>query len=186
MSVELERRQFTVKEYHTMAESGILTENDRVELISGEIVKMSPIGLRHAACVNRITKLFFRHFLERAIIHVQNPIRLNNQNELQPDLSLLQERDDFYEGKYPQPEDVFLLIEVADSSIKYDRETKMPLYAKNGISEVWLIDINQQLVEVYRQPQGNSYQNVQQFFQGDILTIEAFNDINLAVDKILG
>ncbi len=79
-----------------------------------------------------------------------------------------------------------LLIEVADSSIKYDREIKMPLYAENGISEVWLIDINQQLVEVYREPKGNSYQNLQQFFRGDILTIEPFDDINLAVEQILG
>ena len=110
MSVELQRRQFTVQEYHKMAESGILTENDRVELIAGEIVKMSPIGLRHTACVNPITKLFFRHFIERAIIQVQNPIRLNNQNELQPDLVLLEDRDDFYEAKYPQPEEILLLI----------------------------------------------------------------------------
>ncbi len=95
---------------------------------------MSPIGLRHTACVNRITKLFFRHFIERAIIQVQNPIRLNNHNELQPDLVLLEDRDDFYEAKYPQPEDILFLIEVADSIIKYDREIKMPMYAENGIS----------------------------------------------------
>ncbi len=186
MSVELQRRQFTVKEYHQMAEAGILKEDDRVELIAGEIVKMSPIGLRHAACVNRIAELFFRHFIGRAIIQVQNPIQLNNENEAQPDLALLERRDDFYQEKHPQPEDIFLLVEVADSTIKYDREIKIPLYAENGISEAWLIDINRQLVEVYRQAEGNIYQNVQQFFREDILTIEAFDDINLTVDEILG
>ncbi|MEB3339981.1 Uma2 family endonuclease [Okeania sp.] len=186
MSVELERRQFTVKEYHQMAESGILTENDRVELIAGEIIKVAPIGIPHAGFVRRLNMIFNNLLRGKVIVDIQNPINLNDDSEPEPDLALLQWRDDCYVGTLPEPEDILLLIEVADSSIKYDRETKIPLYAKNGISEVWLIDINQQLVEVYRQPQGNSYQNVQQFFRGDILTIEAFNDINLAVDKILG
>ncbi|MDJ0556895.1 MAG: Uma2 family endonuclease [Microcoleaceae cyanobacterium MO_207.B10] len=186
MSVELQRRQFTVKEYHQMAESGILTENDRVELIAGEIVKMSPIGIPHAGCVRRLDMIFNDLLRGKVIVDTQNPINLSNDSEPEPDLILLQWRDDFYEAKHPQPEDILLLIEVADSTIKYDREIKMPLYAENGISEVWLIDINQQLVEVYRQPQGNSYQNVEQFVRGDILTIEAFDDINLAVEKILG
>jgi len=186
MSVELERRKFSVEEYHKMAEIGILKEDERVELIGGEIFKMPPIGLRDDDCLNTIVELFFLHFMRRGIIQVKNSIQLNNENELQPDLALLQQRDDFYEEKIPQPKDTFLLIEVADSSIIYDREIKIPLYAENGISEVWLIDIDKQLVEVYRQAEGNSYQNVQQFFRGDNLTIEAFDDINLTVDEILG
>ncbi|NEQ37680.1 MAG: Uma2 family endonuclease [Okeania sp. SIO3I5] len=184
MSVELQRRQFTVKEYHQMVEAGILTKYDKVELIAGEIVKLAPIGISDAACLRRLNMIFNKLLYSKVIVDHHNQIHLSNDSAPEPDLALLQWRDDFYEAKHPQPEDIFLLVEVADSTIKYDREIKIPLYAENGISEVWLIDINQQLVEVYRQPKGNSYQNVQQFFRGDILTIEAFDDINLTVDEI--
>ena len=186
MSIELQRRQFTVKEYHQMVEAGILTENDRVELIAGEIIKMSPIGLRHAAYLRRLDMIFNDLLRGKVIVDTQNPINLSDDSEPEPDLVLLRLRDDFYEAKHPQPEDILLLIEVADSTIKYDREIKIPLYAENGISEAWLIDINQQLIEVYRQAEGNSYQNMRQFFRGDSLTIEAFDEINLTVDEILG
>jgi len=186
MSVELQRRQFTVKEYHQMVEAGILTEDDRVELITGEIVEMAPIGIPHAGCVRRLNMIFNDLLRGKIIVDTQNPIDLSDDSEPEPDLILLRWRDDFYSQKHPQPEDILLLIEVADSTIKYDREIKIPLYAENGISEVWLIDINQQLVEVYRQVEGNSYQNVRQFFRGNSLTIEACEDINLTVDEILG
>ncbi len=186
MSVELQRRQFTVKEYHKMVETGILTKYDKVELIAGEIIKVAPIGIYHAACLRRLNMIFNQLLYSQVIVDNHNQIHLSNDSAPEPDLALLQWRDDFYEAKHPQPEDIFLLIEVADSTIKYDREIKMPLYAENGIHEVWLIDINQQLVEVYRQAEENSYQNVQHFFRGDILTIEFFNDFYLAVDEILG
>ena len=186
MSVELQRRQFTVKEYHQMVEAGILTEDDKVELIAGEIVKMAPMGLPHAVCLRRLDRIFNKLLYSQVIIDTQIPINLSDDSEPEPDLVLLRLRDDFYAEKHPQPEDIFLLVEVADSTIKYDREIKIPLYAENGISEAWLIDINQQLIEVYRQAEGNSYQNVQQFFRGDSLTIEAFDEINLTVDQILG
>ncbi|NEO53539.1 MAG: Uma2 family endonuclease [Okeania sp. SIO3B5] len=186
MSVELKRRQFTVKEYDLMVEAGILKNDDRVELIAGEIIQVAPMGLRHASCLRRLNRIFNKLLYSKVIIDTQIPIQLNDESEPEPDLILLQWRDNFYEEKHPQPEDIFLLVEVADSTIKYDREIKIPLYAENGISEVWLIDINQQLVEVYRQAKGNSYRDVQQFFRGDILTIEAFDDINLTVEQILG
>nr|WP_293103592.1 Uma2 family endonuclease [Okeania sp. SIO2F4] len=148
-------------------------------------MKLAPIGISDAACLRRLNQIFHKLLYSQVIVDNHNKIHLSDESEPEPDLILLQWRDDFYEAKHPQPEDILLLIEVAESTIKYDREIKIPLYAENRISEVWLIDINQQLVEVYRESQGNNYQNVQQFFRGDILTIEAFDDINLAVEQIL-
>ncbi|MGD1700408.1 Uma2 family endonuclease [Dapis sp. BLCC M229] len=186
MVVELQRRQFTVKEYHQMAKVGILKEDDRVELIAGEIVKMAPIGIPHAGFVRRLNGIFNQLLSGKAIVDIQNPIDLNDESEPQPDLTLLRWRDDYYAGKHPQPEDIFLLVEVADSTIKYDRGVKIPLYAENGISEVWLIDINQELVEVYWEIVGNNYQQQQQFFRGGRLIIQTFDDVSLTVDQILG
>ena len=186
MSVKLKRRKFTVKEYDLMVEAGILKNDDKVELIAGEIIQIAHKGLSHASCLRRLDRIFNKLLYSQVIVDTQIPIQLNDESEPEPDLILLKLRDDFYEEKHPQPEDIFLLVEVADSTIKYDREIKIPLYAENGIYEVWLIDINQQLVEVYRQAKGNSYLDVQQFFRGDILTIEAFDGINLTVEQILG
>jgi len=186
MSVQLLRRKFTVEQYHKMLESGILTENDRVELIAGEIVEMSPIGTRHAACVARLIRLFTLTLADTAIIWVQNPIKLNDNSEPQPDVVLLQPRDDFYESGHPQPSDIFLLIEVADATVKYDREVKVPLYAKDNIVEVWLVDINEQSVEVYREPTSDGYRNIQQFSSGQTLSIQAFPEINITVNEVLG
>ncbi|MGD1712810.1 Uma2 family endonuclease [Dapis sp. BLCC M172] len=186
MVVELQKRLFNVKEYHQMVKVGILKEDDRVELIAGEIVKMASIGIYHAGCVRRLNGIFNKLLSGKAIVDTQNPIDLNDDSEPQPDLVLLQWRDDYDAGKHPQPENIFLLIEVADSTIQYDREVKIPVYAENGIFEVWLIDINQELVEVYREIVGNSYQQKQQFFRGDSLTIQAFDDVSLTVDEILG
>lgn len=186
MSVQLLRRKFTVEQYHKMLESGILTENDRVELIAGEIVEMSPIGTKHAACVARLIWLFMRTLADAAIIWVQNPIQLNDNSEPQPDVVLLKPRDDFYESAHPQPSDIFLLIEVADATIKYDREVKVPLYAKDNILEVWLVDINEQIVEVYREPTSDGYRNIQKFSRGQTLSILAFPERNITVNEVLG
>lgn len=186
MSVQLLRRQFTVEEYHRMAEVGILTEDDRVELIEGEIVQMSPIGRRHAACVNRLIRLFSQRFGEQAIITSQNPVELSDRSELQPDIALLQPRSDFYEAGHPQPKDIFLIVEVADTTIETDRHVKIPLYAGSGISEVWLIDIHEQLIEIYRQPTAAGYQDMQKCRRGQRIAPQAFSEIQLAVDEVLG
>jgi Uma2 family endonuclease len=186
MSVQLLRRKFTVEQYHKMAESGILTENDRVELIQGEVIEMSPIGRRHASCVARLTRLFTLRLGETATVWPQNPIELDDTSEPQPDLTLLQPRPDFYESGHPQPEDIFLIVEVADTTAKFDRGVKIPLYAKDNIAEVWLVDINQQCIEVYRQPSPTGYKNVQTFQRGQTLSIQAFPDIEITVDQVLG
>ncbi len=194
MSVQLLRRKFTVEQYHKMAESGILTEDDRVELLRGEIIEMSPVGRRHAACVNRLVRLFTQRlgdslrdsFASRAILSPQNPVELDDFSEPQPDIALLQPRPDFYESGHPQPEDIFLIVEVADTTAKSDREVKIPLYAEDSIAEVWLVDINKQCIEVYRTPAPSGYQNVQKFQRGQTLSIQAFPDVAITVDEVLG
>ncbi|MBD2435989.1 Uma2 family endonuclease [Nostoc sp. FACHB-110] len=186
MTVQLSRRKFTVEQYHKMIESGILTENDRVELIRGEIIEMSPIGTKHAACVNRLINLLVQLLGKRVIVAAQNPIALNNNSQPQPDVALLKLRDDFYETAHPQPQDIFLLIEVADSTVMYDREAKIPLYAEANIIEVWLIDINEQMVEVYQQPTAAGYQLMQQLTRGQTLSIPAFTDVSISVNQIFG
>ena len=186
MTVQLVRRKFTVEQYHKMVESGILTEDDRVELIRGEIIDMSPIGTKHAACVNRLVNLLVQLLGKGVILAAQNPVALNNNSEPQPDVALLKPRDDFYATAHPQPQDIFLLIEVSDSTVMYDREEKIPLYAEANIIEVWLVDINEQIVEVYQQPTAARYQLMQKFAGGQSLSIKALSDIHITINEILG
>lgn len=186
MVMQLQRYLFTVEEYHRMGEAGIFRENDRVELIEGEIVEMTPIGSRHAACVDRVAQLFFERAARRAIVRVQNPIRLGKHSEPQPDLVLLRPRPDFYAQGHPGPEDVLLLVEVAETSAEYDRTIKLPLYARSGIPEVWLVDLAAAAVEVHRRPTPEGYQEVQRVRRGERVSSQAFPDLDLAVDEVLG
>ena len=185
MATQVARRLFTVEEYHRMGEVGILGEDDRVELVEGEIVQMSPIGSRHATCVRRLNHLFGRHLLGRAIIDVQNPIRLSQHSEPQPDVSLLKPRADFYASGHPGPEDVLLVVEVVESSGAYDREVKVPLYARAGIPEVWVVDLAEGRVEVYRKPSAEGYREVRQLGRGERLAPEALPQLELGVEEVL-
>ncbi|GFZ99996.1 Uma2 family endonuclease [Okeania sp. KiyG1] len=186
MSVELLRQLFTVDQYYKMLDAGVFTENQRVELIRGEIIKISPMGIRHSASVKCLAELFILRLAQTVTVGIQDPVRLNNTSEPQPDISLLQRRPDFYETRHPQPENVFLLIEVSDTTIKYDREIKVPLYAENNIVEVWLVNLTEECLEVYRQPKGNGYEIVQTFQRGETVTIQALPDVTFTVDEILG
>ncbi len=186
MSVQLLRRLFTVDEYHKMLEAGVLTENDQVELIRGEIVQMSPIGFRHAACVDRLTELFIIRLVQLARVRVQNPVTLDDSSEPQPDIALLRRRPDFYQTGHPTPSDIFLLVEVSDTTVNYDREVKIPLYAEDNIAEVWLVNLTEQCLEVYRQPSVQGYRTVQSFQIGETLTIQALPDVTFTVDELLG
>ena len=141
------RRRFTVHDYHRMGESGILSEDDRTELIDGEIVQMTPIGGRHAACVNELTRILVGAVGRDAVVSVQNPIRLDDFHEPQPDLAVLRRREDYRSGRLPGSDDVVLLIEVADTTLRYDRGVKLPLYARAGIPEVWLVDLGGGILE---------------------------------------
>jgi Uma2 family endonuclease len=186
MSVQLLRRRFTVQEYHQMAEAGVLSEDERVELIEGEIVHMAAIGSRHAAAVKRLNHLFFQHLSGRAVLGVQDPIQLSSFSEPQPDVALLRPRVDFYAQGHPQPADVFLVVEVADTSVGFDRDLKAPLYARSGILEMWLVNLSDDYVAVYRQPHSTGYQDVRRMQRGQRLAPQAFPELELAVDDILG
>lgn len=186
MTVQLLRRRFTVEEYHRMAEAGVFSEDDRVELIQGEIVMMTPIGSRHASCVGRLAHIFFSAVGQRAIVWVQNPVRLGLDSEPQPDLALLRPRPDFYAQAHPGPADVWLVVEVADTSADFDRTVKLPLYARAGIPTAWLVDLSTESVEVYTEPTPEGYRSVRRNQRGQAISLEAFPDISLAVDAVLG
>lgn len=186
MAVQLLRRRFSVEEYHRMTRAGILSEDDRVELIEGEIMEMAPIGSRHAACVDRLNRLFSQRAGEWAIVRVQNPIRLGEHSEPQPDLTLLKPSPDFYAQDHPGPKDVLLVVEVAETSAEVDREVKVPLYARTGLPEVWLVDLAEELIEVYRKLGLQGYQEVQRLRRGQHLASQALPGLELAVDDVLG
>ena len=152
-----QRHRLTVDQYYRMAEAGIFKEDDRVELIEGEIIDMPPIGIDHAYFVNRLTSLFIQSVGLQANVSSQNPIRLNSRSEPQPDIALLRYRDDFYRHAHPRPEDIILLVEVSDTTLRYDTEVKLPLYARHEIPEVWIVDLEHQRLEVFRRPEEGVY-----------------------------
>ena len=186
MAVGSTRRQFRVTDYHRMVDAGILGEDDRVELIAGEVVDMSPVGTRHAACVDRLNMALTRHAAGSAIVRVQSPIQLDDYSEPQPDIALLRVRDDFYMYSHPMPADVLLLIEVADSSTAYDRNTKLPLYAHAAIPEVWLVSVPDERIERYTQPMNGIYQMIQIVQRGQDLRSTALPNLTVAADSIFG
>ena len=186
MRVQVQRRLFTVEEYHRMAEAGILSEDDRVELIEGELVTMSPIGSRHAGVVDRLNHLFSRRTGEGIIVRVQNPLRLSPHSEPQPDVALLRYRPDFYASAHPGPEDVLLVVEVAETSADYDRSVKIPLYARHGIPEAWLVDLLEERIEIYRHPTPQGYQDLHIAHRGETVRPTTLPDLELSVDDILG
>ena len=170
-----------------MGRAGILTQGDRVELLEGEVVVMSPIGSRHAACVDRLTRAFFAsgRLAGRALVRVQNPLVCSERSELQPDLMLLAERDDDYAFSHPEPADVLLLVEVADSSVDYDRRTKIPFYATAGVREVWLIDLEQDCIESCSEPASVGYRVMRRYALGESLAPAALPDLTVETDRII-
>ena len=185
MSHQIARRWFNVDEYYRMAESGILSQADRVELIEGEIVTMSPIGSRHAACVGRLTEVLSQ-VSDRAIVWVQNPIRIDRYSEPEPDIALVKRRADFYSAGHPTPAEVLLIVEVADTSTQYDRETKIPLYAGAGIPESLLVNLPKDVVECYTQPVNGTYQSITIIKRGESFSSQVLPGLTLSADSILG
>ena len=184
MSIDVGRRLFSVDEYHRMLEAGVLGEDDRVELIEGEIIEMAPIGRRHAACVDKLTELLKEKLGRAAIVRVQGPVRLNDQSEPEPDVALLRRREDFYAREMPGPADVLLIVEVADTSSRYDRAVKVPLYARAGIPELWLIDLETEEIEVHFQPSGDGYQRVCRLGRGESVAPQAFPQVSFTVSDL--
>lgn len=186
MSVQIARRSFTVAEYYRMAEAGILSEDDRVELLDGEIIEMSLIGSRHAACVDRLNNYLNGLSNQRFIVRVQSPIRLDDYSEPQPDITLLRVRSAFYAQAHPTPTDVLVVIEVADTSVELDRQVKLPLYAQAGIEEFWLVNLPDNTVEFYAEPLGSSYRAMKTFGRGETFDSRMIPNLQPGVDEILG
>ena len=186
MAVEVvaTRRRFTRAEYYRMAEVGILGDDDRVELIKGEIIEMSPIGRRHRAFVGNLNQLLAVRLAGRAIVWMQNPIVLTEDTEPQPDIAVIRRRAVSYREREAYAEDVLLLIEVADSSLAYDRSTKLRLYAEAGIPESWIVDCTTETVEVFRNPGPDGYRDVTRVIGAATLTLQAFPDVGLTSHEI--
>ena len=185
MALEVTRKMFSIDEYEQMIEAGILKEDDRVELIRGEILEMAPIGTDHAVCVTRLEHILHRKVNVDAVVWSQNPIRLLDASEPQPDLVLIKWRSDFYAGRLPTPEDIILLIEVSDTTLAYDRRVKLPLYAEAEIPEVWIVNLPGSAVEVYSEPAGSTYRNVRRAKRGELLTLPGGLAGEIAVGEVL-
>jgi Uma2 family endonuclease len=184
--IDLQRRLFTTEEYHLMGEAGVFGPEDRVELVDGEIVEMSPIGSLHAACVDRLVVLLQPHAAGTAILRVQGPIRLDAHSEPQPDLSILRQRADFYASAHPTPADVLLVVEVADTSLRSDRDVKIPLYARTGIPEAWLVDLATSTVDVFTHPSLQGYRESRRAGRTEPLISPTFPATTFSVNDILG
>ena len=181
---EVTRRRFTVHEYHRMAEAGILHEDDRVELIEGEVSEMSPIGARHASVVRNLNRLLGRQVSEEFLVDVQNPVRLDEGNEPEPDLAVIRMRD--YRDSLPGPEDVLLLIEVSDTTLSYDRNVKLPLYARSGIPEVWVVDLTDEIVERHTGPSGEIHRHLERVRRGETLASAGVPDLSFDAATVFG
>jgi len=165
------RRAITVADYYKMADAGILSEQDRVELIEGQLIEMVPIGSEHASKVNNLAYLLITTLGNRAVVSVHNPVRLSNILEPEPDVAVLKPRPDRYASGHPTAADVLLLIEVADSSLDYDRLVKARLYARHGVPEFWVVNVRARIITVHRNPAGDAYTDVTDRSPLDMLDI---------------
>ncbi len=181
------RHKISLETWRAMLEKGILSENDRVELIEGEIFDMSPIGKLHIATVIRINQLLTMLLAKKAFVSVQNPLHLPPDSEPEPDIALLKPREDYYASQLPEAADTFLVIEVADSSLEYDREVKKPLYAKAGVPCFWLVNLQKFEIEVHTQPGRGTYKQIQLLHPGDEvrLPVPGFHE-KIFVSDLLG
>jgi Uma2 family endonuclease len=183
---QLLKGHLTVADYHRMVACGILSQDDRVELLDGQVIPMTPIGSPHAGCVNRLNRMLTHALGDRATIAVQNPAVLNDWSEPQPDVTVLKPRPDGYAAAHPGPGDVLLLIEVADSSLARDREVKLPLYAAAGVAEVWLVHLQANHIHLHRDPGPAGYRSGRMAQRGTTVTPLLFPDVAFSVDDILG
>lgn len=182
----LDRRPFTVEDYHRMADIGIFGPDERTELLDGEVVRRMTVSSRHAGCVKQLLQIFAAGLAGRAILGVQDPVQLDDRSEPEPDLAILAMREDMYRQRHPLPADIHLLIEVAESSIQIDREIKTPLYAAAGIPELWIVDLPAERISVLRQPGPAGFDERIELGRGDRLTPMAFPELEIRVEEVLG
>ena len=186
MALDVARRLFTVDEYDRLIETGFFGPEERLELVDGEIITMSPIGARHAGCVARLMDLFIARLGPRALVWVQNPVVLGERQEIVPDITVLRRRDDYYTRLRPGPGDALLVIEVADTTLPFDRSVKVPRYAAAGVVEVWLVDLQRNLVLTYDTPRADGYASSRTARRGEHLNPVSFPEVGLAVEDLLG
>ena len=186
MAVGLVKRPLTVEQFNRMIDSRIIPENDRVELIEGDIVEMAPIGTRHASYVARVADVFREFPAEFLLILVQSPIRLSPVTRVEPDVALVRRRADFYVSRLPGPEDILLVVEVGDTSLESDRAVKIPQYARAGIPDAWLVDVTTDHVEVYRTPTPEGYQELHRVAPGEVLSLHGFPGLVFPASRIVG
>ncbi len=180
------RRRFTADEFEHLATAGVLHEDDRLELLDGDIVEMTPISTRHAGAVNALTTIFAGPLGKRAVVAVQNPVRLDDFNEPRPDLCVLRAREDCYRTAHPRADDVLLLVEVAHTSLRYDQSIKAPLYGRYGVPETWIVDVEQRIVHVFRDPASDGYRSHQQYGADESLVLDGFPDLVIEIGEIVG
>ena len=186
MSAQLEKWHFNVDQYYRLAEVGVLKPDDRVELIEGEIIRLSPIGSPHAASVARLNYRLRNSAPDNTMLWIQNPVRLSEFSEPVPDVTLVKLRADFYASHHPTPEDVLLVIEVSDTTMLADRNVKIPLYARAGIPEAWVVNLPRKLIEVYFDSTAGTYRESLKFKHGEILVSPTVSGLSLAVNDIIG
>jgi Uma2 family endonuclease len=184
MLVQAQHR-FSVADYHRMAETGVLKPDARVELLDGKIIDMLPIGPFHGGSVKRLNRLFNQKAAGRWLVSTQDPVHLGEHSEPQPDLMLLKPMADDYTSRHPVPEDVYLLIEVADTTLAFDREQKLPLYGRAGIPEVWIVNLAAKTIEIYREPNFSGYTHHRVLRSGDTASPSAFPDATVEVAELL-
>ncbi len=178
-------RPISVEEYHRMGNAAVFEEDDRFELLDGELIALSPLGKDHCFAVRALNELLTLRFAGRALVDVQNPLTLDRISEPQPDLMLLRRRQDRYRPRLPAAQDVLLVIEVAESSLRYDRGPKLRAYARNGIPEVWVVNLVEGCVEVFRDLCDGAYGTRRMVVRGESLAPQAFPEDLLAVDAFL-
>ena len=174
------RCRLTIEEYHRLGETGVLREDDRIELIEGELIRMAPIGSRHAECVSRLNRLSNRQ--TEAMVRVQDPIQLSEHSEPEPDIAIVRNRN--YAEAHPGPDDVLLLVEVSDTSLSDDRDIKVPLYARHGIPEVWLVDLAHERLEVYLGPTAQGYRQALRPREGEVIVASQVPEVTLDIDVL--
>lgn len=180
------RLRFTVDEYYQMIELGILKDYEKAEIIEGELIQKMPIGKRHSAVVERLNEILHDELGKSVSLRNQQPIKFGDYNEPEPDMAILQRREDFYSEIKPEPKDALILIEVSDTTLKYDRDTKLALYAEAEIAETWIINLMNDIIEVHTKPSNGIYQLTKIFKRGENVKSEVLPELNLQVNEVLG
>jgi Uma2 family endonuclease len=176
--------RFSVDEYYKMIELGILKDYEKAEIIEGELIQKMPIGDRHASIVNFLNRFFVTNVSDEILVSVQNPLRISDYTEPEPDI-VLADLTKFDGKRHPRPEETLLVVEVSDTTLKYDRDTKLTLYAEAEIPEVWIVNLKNDIIEIHRKPSNGIYQIAQIFKKGEIAKSEILADLKIEVDKIL-